>query len=120
MDLIAPEIDLSVINPRNYNNADYQYECLKEEILAFQRTLDDEHEVALMLASFGQNITLAVTDIDYRNPSLLLFYGYVNGNFTTLVQHISQLSFLMTAIPKHDPDEPPRRIGFDVFDSDSK
>lgn len=114
MDYMSDEL-FKIMN-RDYTHADYQYECLKKEILNFQRTLDNEHEIALMLTSFGQSITLAVTEISYRNPSLLMFYGFVNGNYTTLVQHVSQLSFLMTAIPKHDPEQPPRRIGFDTAD----
>ena len=102
-----PEIDL-----RNPKHAEYQYELVTEAIREFQNELDDEHEVGLLLASFGQSILLNVTDIGYANPSLIYFYGYVNGKKSTLIQHINQLSFLLTSVEKANPNVPARRIGF--------
>lgn len=98
--------------PRNYNLADYSYEVIIDRIREFEAGLDNDHEVSLMLASFGQSITLAVTDIGYSNPSTLVFYGFVNDQRATLIQHISQLNFLLIAVKKADPEKPPRRIGF--------
>lgn len=103
---------------RNYQLADYQYEIIMESIKDFESELDNEHEIALKLTSFGETITLAVTDIGYHNPSIIIFYGYVNGKPAKLIQHISQLSFLMIAVPKNEPDRPARRIGFDVSNHD--
>lgn len=57
---IPSHIDL---NPRNYFLANYQYEILCEEIKEFQDNLDDNHEVGLQLASFGQSILLNVSNI---------------------------------------------------------
>lgn len=99
---------------RNYQNADYQYEVLCNYIKDFQDNLDDEHEVGLQLASFGQSTLLNVTDIGYSNPSIIDFYGYCNGNPAHLIQHINQLNFLLLAVPKSDPAKPARRIGFDI------
>lgn len=99
---------------RNYKNADYQYEVIIERIREFEKDLDDDHEIALKLASFGKHITLNVTKIGYNNPSIIVFNGYVEGNRATLIQHISQLSFLLVSVPKSEPDKPPRRIGFDL------
>ena len=100
--------------PRDYKNVDYQYELLMKEIKEFESHLDDEHEIALKLASFGESITIAVTHIGYYTPSLIVFDGIVNGSSATLVQHVNQLNFLMLAIPKSEPDRQTRRIGFDV------
>lgn len=102
------------IKLRNYQNADYQYELLCEDIKEFESSLDNEHEVALKLASFGQSITLSVTNIGYSNPSLIHFYGYVGNDKAHLIQHVNQLNFLMLAVPKADPVKPPRRIGFET------
>lgn len=99
---------------RNYQLADYQYEKLMEEISNFESKLDDEHEVALKLASFNESITINVTNIGYYNPSLIVFDGIVNGNPATLVQHINQLNFLIIAVKKLNPDLPAHRIGFDT------
>lgn len=97
---------------RDYKMADYQYEVIRARIKNFEDELDDEHEVAVQLASFGKDILLNVTDIGYSNPQTLVFYGFVNGQNATLIQHISMLSFLLLAVRKQDPDKPPRRIGF--------
>ena len=114
-----PEIDFGPLNAladpelmRNYNQADYAYEIVMEEIRTFEQSLDDDHEVAIKLTSFGQSITLAVTDIGYANPSTLFFYGFVGDQKATLIQHMSQLNFLLLAVRKADPEKPARRIGF--------
>lgn len=95
-----------------YRMADYAYEVIMDRIKEFEDELDDEHEIALKLASFGQSITLAVTDIGYSNPTTLVFYGYVGTQKATLVQNLNQLNFLLLAVKKADPEKPPRRIGF--------
>lgn len=97
---------------RNYNLADYTYEVIMEQIKDFEDALDDDQEVALKLTSFGQSITMAVTGIGYANPSTLFFYGLVGDQEATLIQHVSQLNFLLLAVKKTDPEKPARRIGF--------
>lgn len=92
--------------------ADLEYEVIMHRIKEFENGLDNEHEAALQLASFGQSITMAVTDIGYSNPNTIVFYGLVNGQKATLIQHVSQLNFLLLSVPKADPKNPPRRIGF--------
>lgn len=88
-----------------------QFEILKQYIEEFQNSLDSEHEVGMLLTNFGQNILLKVTYISYESPSLMIFKGYVNNKESTLVQHVSQLNFLLTSIEK-EPDRPKRKIGF--------
>lgn len=119
---MTPEDSLFEIKPvipklpqleiRDYSMADYSYEVIMERIKEFEDDLDNDHEVAISLASFGTNITMAVTDVGYSNPSTLVFYGYVGDQRATLVQHLSQLNFLLLAVKKADPEKPPRRIGF--------
>lgn len=98
--------------PRNYNLADWKYEKLQEQIKSFQADLSDEFDVCIALASFGTSMIMQVTDIGYQNPDMLYFYGYINGNQTQLIQHISQLNFVLMAVKKEEPARPPRRIGF--------
>lgn len=105
---------------RDYKDADYQYEILMKFIKEFEDELKDDEEVALQLASFGQSILLQVTDIGYHNPSLISFYGYVNNQWSQLVQHVNQLNFLLMAVPKADPDKPAKRIGFIAEENDSE
>lgn len=103
---------IGALDVRNYHMADYSYEVIMDRVKEFEEGLDSDHEVGVMLASFGQSVTMTVTDIGYSNPSTLVFYGYVKSDPATLIQHISQLNFLLIAVPKADPEKPPRRIGF--------
>jgi len=100
--------------PRNYQLADWKYEKVAEQINDFQNTLDDEHEIALWLTSFGSTTIMQVVEIGYQNPDLFYFYGYVNGVYSQLIQHSSQLNFLLTSVEKEDKTQPPRRIGFEI------
>jgi hypothetical protein len=105
---------LKVPTIRNYDMADYQYEVIMHRIKDFEEELDDEHEIAIQLTSFGKDILMNVTDIGYSNPSTVVFYGYVNGQKATLIQHMSMLNFLLLAVKKLEPEKPARRIGFYV------
>ena len=98
--------------PRDYNMADWKFEKLIEQIKDFEEGLDDDHEVALKLASFGSAIMMYVVTIGYQNPDMLYFYGFVDGQPAELIQHMSQLNFLITSVEKIDKDKPARRIGF--------
>ena len=82
------------------------------QIDAFQENLDDDKEVAVLLASFGSSLLMTVTGIGFQNPELVYFYGYVDGKPSQLIQHITQINFLLTSVDKEDPEKPPRRIGF--------
>lgn len=101
-----------------HDYADGTYEDIVDYIKKFEAGLDSDHEVALRLASFGQSITLSVTDIGYSNPSTLVFYGYVDGRPATLIQHMTQLNFLLLSVEKAEPDKPARRIGFSLSSDD--
>ena len=108
-----PEISLPEFEPVPiaYSYSDTQFEILEKYIRDFERTLDSEHEVGLILTNFGQTITMQVTEIGYEKSVLMVFKGYVNGKMSTLIQHVSQLNFLLTAIEK-EPEKPKTVIGF--------
>ena len=100
-------------SPIAYSYSDTQFEILKKYIEEYQATLDDEHEVGLLLTNFGQTITMQVCEISYEESVLLIFKGYVNGKYSTLIQHVSQLNFFITSVEK-EPNRPKRKIGFGV------
>ena len=106
-----PELPM-IEPPRDYRLADFCYERIVEEVSNFQKSLDDEHEVGVLLASFGKELLMYVQDIGYQNPNMLYFYGQVNGHDAQLIQHMNQLNFLLLALPKPEPEKPARRIGF--------
>ncbi len=88
------------------------YKIVMKRIKEFEDSLDYDHEVAIMLASFGQSITMTVTEIRYSNPSTLVFHGLVDGKPATLIQHMNQLNFLLRSVEKSSPEKPPFRMGF--------
>lgn len=75
------------ITIRNYDLADWKYEKILEQIHNFEASLDDDHEIALRLTSFGTSVTMIVTSLGYQNPDILYFYGLVNGKKSQLIQH---------------------------------
>ena len=100
------------ITIRDYDLADWKYEKILEQIHDFEASLDNDHEIALRRASFGTSVTMIVTNIGYQNPDILYFYGLINGKKSQLIQHASQLNFLLTSVEREDKTKPARRIGF--------
>lgn len=110
--LANPLGDISDADLSDPHMADWKYKKIKEQIKQFEDGLDNDHEIAICLASFGTAIKMAVHDIGFQNPDMLYFYGKVNDQEAQLIQHMSQLNFLLLAVPKPNPAAPPRRIGF--------
>jgi hypothetical protein len=86
---------------------------LRFAIQHFDANLDANHEVGMRLVNFGQAVTFHVDDVRYHNPSLIFFRGTTEeGHRVELIQHVSQISFLLLALPKPDPNKPKRPFGF--------
>ncbi|CAH0319424.1 hypothetical protein SRABI89_05228 [Pseudomonas koreensis] len=87
------------------------FKSLGEYVQAFEAELDDDHEVGARLVSFGNAIQIHVHSIGFTAPFLITFSGVTEkGDSVRLIQHVSQLSFLLVALRKI-ADEP-YRIGF--------
>ncbi len=112
---ILPQIDIPDItvpvSPIAYSYSDTQVEIIKDYVLKYQESLDPDKDVALLLTHFGNSILMEVTHIGYEESVLIVFKGYVNGRESVLIQHVSQLNFLLTSVDKA-PDVPKRKIGF--------
>jgi hypothetical protein len=88
------------------------YESLLEYIQEFEKNLDIEHEVGMRLVSFGNELTFHVHKIGYTKPNIITFYGVTNSSEQIqLVQHVSQLSFVLMAVKKLE-EVPCRVMGF--------
>jgi hypothetical protein len=107
----------NVKTPIALSYSDTQFEILRKYIQDFEKTLDSEHEVGMLLTNFGQTVKMRVTDITYEEPVLMVFKGYVGDKKSTLLQHISQLNFLLTSIDKL-PEKEKITIGFHAPDSE--
>ena len=88
-------------------------ENLYEEIIKYQKLLTDIEDVAVSVVQFNQSITIFVDSIGYIGYNLVRFGGKdSSGKPMELIQHISQLNFLLTVVPKPEPEVPKRKIGF--------
>jgi hypothetical protein len=86
---------------------------LVQQIRRFEQTLDKEHEVGMQLVCFGQSIQFSVARMGYMNPSIIWFDGGLpDGSNVQLVQHVNQISFLLIAVKRQDPERPKSLIGF--------
>ena len=52
--------------PVAYSYSDTQVEIIKDYILEFQKSLDPDRDVALLLTHFGNSILMEVTHIGYE------------------------------------------------------
>lgn len=93
------------------------YEKLVEMIREFDVKLAESEEVGMRLVSFGQTVEFHVQDIGYYDPSLIRFFGVTDdGDKIELIQHVSQISFLLMAVNRLNPKEPKKKIGFSSED----
>ena len=106
--------------PKDQNLADEFHKRLVNWINDYDSELDADHEVGIRLVSFGKTVTFHVEDIGYWNPSLISFHGKLeNGDPVELIQHVIQISILLTKLPRLDPTKPKGKIGFLADDADS-
>jgi hypothetical protein len=94
--------------------AEWAHDRLVLYIRNFEGQLDASQEIAMGFAG-GESGVLRIEGLGYFDPDMVTFYGRdEDGMKTQLVQHISQLSVMLRAVPKVQPEEPPRRIGFSL------
>ncbi|MEC3862721.1 DUF6173 family protein [Mesobacterium sp. TK19101] len=92
--------------------AEWAYERLILYIQNFEEQLDNEHEVAMGFAG-GEAGVLRIEGLGFFDPDIVTFYGTdETGMRTQLIQHVTQLSVFLRAMPKQVEKATPRRIGF--------
>ncbi|MDF1803276.1 DUF6173 family protein [Thalassovita sp.] len=92
--------------------AQWAYERLILYIQNFEEQLDNEHEVAMGFAG-GDAGVLRIEGMGYYDPDIVTFFGSDElGGKTQLIQHVSQLSVILRALPKEPEQVEPKRIGF--------
>lgn len=94
--------------------AEWAHDRLVIYIRNFESQLDAKHEIALGLAADAAGV-LRIEGLGYFDPDMITFYGRdETGARTQLIQHYSQLSVTLRAVPKEADSDPPRRIGFNL------
>ena len=103
------------------SSATIQEECIAQivaenlynEIINFQSNLPETEDVAMSVVKFNESITLFVDSIGYIGYNLIRFGRKDSlGKPMELIQHVSQLNFLLMVVPKVEPEAPKRKIGF--------
>ena len=98
---------------QNENTAPVIAQKLYEALCSYQELLPDEDDMVLAVAHFGETVNIIVNKVGYIGYNLIVFYGEDSyGKPQKLIQHISQLDFLLSAQPKEIPEAPRRQIGF--------
>jgi Family of unknown function (DUF6173) len=94
--------------------AEWAHDRLVLYIRNFESQLDAEQEIAMGFASDESGV-LRIEGLGYFDPDIITFYGRDEGGAKTqLIQHVTQLSVTLRAVPKEANAEPPRRIGFQL------
>lgn len=99
-------------DPQPKSPAAWAYERLVMYIRNFESQLDANEEVAMGFAGSDAGV-LKIEGLGFFDPDMITFYGRDDeGMKTQLIQHVTQLSVMLRAIPKSAPEVPARRIGF--------
>ena len=94
--------------------AEWAHDRLVMYIRNFESQLDAKQEIAMGFASDESGV-LRIEGLGYFDPDIITFYGRdEDGTKTQLIQHVTQLSVTLRAVPKEAKAEPPRRIGFQL------
>jgi hypothetical protein len=108
-ELRTPSIDM----PPPRNPAELAIARLNEEITAFEEGLSPDEEVGAIIVGAPGNTVFHINRVYHLNMDMVVLEGLNEHNKPQrLVQHVSQLSVLLTALPKLGAT--PRRIGYVV------
>lgn len=94
--------------------AEWAHDRLVMYIRNFESQLDAAQEIAMGFAGDETGV-VRIEGIGFFDPDIITFYGRDDsGARTQLIQHVSQLSVTLRAVPKEGDSDPPRRIGFQL------
>lgn len=94
--------------------AEWAHDRLVMYIRNFESQLDGQQEIAMGFASDETGV-LRIEGLGYFEPDIITFYGRdEDGSKTQLIQHVTQLSVTLRAVPKEGKAEAQRRIGFQL------
>ena len=100
--------------PQNPLLPSYTFDAIKQNIENFEEKLDLNHIVGVNMTTVTGPVTILINSIKlYSGSSLIVFTGINSndGSEVELMQHISQISILLTAYPK-DSNIVKKKIGF--------
>lgn len=91
------------------------YERVVRQIADFEASLNPDEEIgARFVAAPGEGV-VHIEDVGYWGPDMLIFHGRnAEGRPVQVVQHYTQLSITLTALPTKQPE--PKRVGFAMME----
>ena len=97
------------------NPAEWAFVRLSRLIQDFESKLDENDEVGARIVNGPGDGAFHMHDVGFWGPDFILFMGVnENGRPIRLIQHYTQLNVLLSAMTKPKPEEPARRIGFQL------
>jgi Family of unknown function (DUF6173) len=115
----AEQITEAFRDVQNDSSAERLANHILKRMELFDEELDKEHEVGIKLVSFGQTHTFHVSEIGVCQPSLIIFRGYTdNEEPVELIQHVSQISFLLMCLPRLEPEAEKKKITMGFIQSE--
>jgi len=120
-DLRSPQHDtaeaLASINKRQRHAAKWMHQRLTQLIIAFEKRLSSGQEVGARLVGTPDGSAFHIENLRYVDPDLVIFQGSTaDGNPIQLLQHVSQVSISLVALPVRKGEA--RRIGFLLQEQD--
>lgn len=92
----------------------WMHERIVHQIMEFEKNLGPDHEIGGRFVEGPNNEPLHITNVASWGPDMVMFMGeYPDGRKFELMQHYSQVSMLLVAVPKMNKE--PRRIGFELI-----
>lgn len=84
-----------------------------KQTISFDQSINPDEEVGIKLVQYGEIIKFTISNIGYKDPYLIYFYGLLDdGSPIQLIQHVNQISFVLIKMKRLEPDSPKRQIGF--------
>jgi hypothetical protein len=98
------------------NYASEFYSQIQAYIEEFEARLDPEHDVGVYLVPSRGDEKFYLESMGFSNPSLISFNGHnADGQPITQIMHVTQINLPLTTMPRKNPDEPRRPIGFQAL-----
>jgi hypothetical protein len=111
----APDPKVAAAQDRPFDPAAWMHQRLVNQIVEFEKNLGPDHEIGGRFVEGPGSEPLHISNVASWGPDMVLFMGqFPDGRRFELMQHYSQVSVLLVAVPKLT-DDPPRRIGFELM-----
>jgi len=111
-----PQIDYKAIREGKEFDSGFAHilaEQIYNQIDSFDKSINPDEEVGIKLVQYGEIIKFAISEVGYEDPYLIYFYGFLDdGSPIHLIQHVSQISFVLIKMKRPEPEKPKRQIGF--------